>query len=51
MRLWMPEWMYRSFPFAAGAAGVLGCLVQTPATIGLGGVLLLYSGSVIIMRW
>jgi hypothetical protein len=51
MRVWVPDYMYKYFPMLAGLIGALGCLAGTPATLGLGGVLVLYSGSVYWMRW
>ena len=51
MRVWVPDYMYKYFPMLAGLIGAFGCLAGTPATLGLGGVLVLYSGSVYWMRW
>lgn len=51
MRVWMPESIYRFFPFLVGAIGLAGCLTGTAVSLGLGGTLLLYSGGVFCMRW
>lgn len=51
MRVWVPDYLYKIFPLLAGMVGVFGCLVGTAATLSLGGVLILYSGSVYCMRW
>ena len=51
MRVWVPDYLYKIFPLLAGMVGVLGCVVGTAATLSLGGVLILYSGSVYCMRW
>jgi len=50
MRVWVPDLVYRTFPFFAGLMGLFGCLAGTAATLSLGGVLILYSGSVYCMR-
>lgn len=50
MRVWLPVCVYRSFPFFAGFAGLAGCLAGSPASLALGGVLVLYSGGVCYMR-
>lgn len=50
MRVWVPDLVYRTFPLFAGFMGLFGCLAGTAATLSLGGVLILYSGSVYCMR-
>lgn len=50
MKIWLPDFIYRFFPTAVAAIGVLGCLSGTNSAIGLGGVLLLYSGGILLLR-
>lgn len=50
MRVWLPDYVYKSFPLFVGSAGLAGCLVGSPASFALGGVLVLYSGGVYYMR-
>jgi hypothetical protein len=50
MRVWLPDYVYRAFPVVVGVAGLLGCVAGNPASLSLGGLLLLYSGGVYCMR-
>lgn len=50
MRVWLPDRIYRSFPLFVGTVGVAGCLAGSPASLALGGVLMLYSGGVYWLR-
>lgn len=50
MRVWLPDCVYRSFPFFVGTVGLAGCLVGNSASLALGGVLMLYSGGVCYLR-
>jgi hypothetical protein len=50
MRVWLPDYVYRTFPLLAGMAGLLGCLAGTAATLSLGSVLILYCSGVYCMR-
>jgi hypothetical protein len=50
MKIWIPDRMYKMFPMCVGVIGCVGCSLGSPATVGLGGVLLLYSGGVFLMR-
>lgn len=50
MRVWLPDWIYRTFPLVVGTSGLAGCLAGSPESLALGGVLMLYSGGVFYMR-
>ena len=50
MRCWLPDCVYRLFPYVAVLAGLAGCLGCTPACLALGGALVLYGCSVMCMR-
>lgn len=51
MRVWLPDCVtYRSFPLVVGTVGLAGCLAGSPASLALGGVLILYSGGVYCLR-
>ena len=50
MRVWLPHCVYRSFPLFVGTVGLAGCLAGNPASLALGGVLMLYSGGVCYLR-
>jgi hypothetical protein len=50
MRVWLPDCIYRSFPLFVGTAGLAGCFAGSPASLALGGVLMLYSGGVFYLR-
>ena len=50
MRVWLPDYIYKSFPLFVGSVGVAGCLAGSPESLALGGVLMLYSGCVYWMR-
>lgn len=50
MRVWLPDCIYKSFPLFVGSVGAAGCLAGSPASLALGGVLMLYSGGVYWMR-
>jgi hypothetical protein len=50
MRVWLPDSVYKAFPAVVGVAGLLGCAAGNPASLSLGGLLLLYSGGVYCMR-
>lgn len=50
-RIWIPQPMYRLFPWASVAAGVIFCVcVQKPGAIGLCGVLVGYGVGVMMRR-
>jgi hypothetical protein len=50
MRVWLPDFLYKTFPLFAGIAGLLGCLAGTAAALGLGSILILYCGGVYCLR-
>jgi len=50
MRVWLPDCVYKSFPLFVGSVGLAGCLAGNPASLALGGVLMLYSGGVYCLR-
>ena len=50
MRVWLPDYLYKSFPLLVGAIGALGCLAGTSASLALGGLLVVYSAGVYCMR-
>lgn len=50
MKIWLPDRMYKMFPFYVGVIGCLGCALGNPTAIGLGGMLLLYSCGVFLLR-
>lgn len=50
IHIWLPDCVYRSFPLVVGTVGLAGCLAGSPASLALGGVLILYSGGVYCLR-
>lgn len=50
MRVWLPNSVYKFFPLLVAAIGIMGCMLGNTAGLGLGGVLLVYSGGVYCMR-
>jgi hypothetical protein len=50
MRVWLPLFVYKTFPLVVGTVGLAGCLTGSAASVALGGVLVLYSGGVCYLR-
>ena len=50
MRVGLPHCVYKSCPLFVGTVGLAGCMVGSPASLALGGVLMLYSGGVYCLR-
>lgn len=50
MKIWLPDCIYRFFPATVAAIGAMGCLTGSNSAMGLGGVLLLYSGGIFLLR-
>lgn len=50
MRCWLPECVYRPFPYVVASIGVIGSFGCTAPCMALGGMLLLYGCGVVCMR-
>jgi hypothetical protein len=50
MRVWLPHFVYKTFPLFVGTVGLAGCMTGSAASVALGGVLVLYSGGVCYLR-
>ena len=50
MRCWLPDYIYRPFPYVTAMIGLLGCLGCSAPCLILGGALVVYGCGVMCMR-